>query len=219
MVTGRRLLMYAATLCVLLAICDDGARVSAHIAGQEGQDVVTDPYYRVLDLVFPRPHHVPADFQRIAQEFVLRYLPASEAESQIVISVRRDGSLYIRTYTLPPGAKNIASQVADLFEHTNGSDADQIAKQINVLVREKALPSGSLNKLLARFSTICFHPPLTTTSTTITVDGTQYDLWLATADASHVHYSFFDSKIGQDRKAYPITRWMNEVKRAVKRSE
>lgn len=171
-------------------------------------------YQRVVDLLFPR---APSPGMMGDYYIVLRYLPAFDAETQIIIVKQRHKTFLIRHYYLPKGSKSIAVQVADEIERVGTQSPRELADRIRVEVRDVSLPPATIAELLARFQKLRISPQL---DTRIMIDPTWYELWFrTTSSGSELHFLYGDIDYGQDQKAHPLVHWMNQVREAVESSE
>jgi len=169
-------------------------------------------YHRVLDILFPRePCLLPGG------EFVLilRFVPAFDPESQIVIRKLGERDYAVRYYYLPRGSKNAGIQIADLVEQAGLDDVQELANRIRIQVEDMHLPTTVIADLMARYSQLLVSPVL---DTRVILDPTWYQLWFhTTSSSSDVHFSLAGPDYGHDAKAHPLVRWMNEVKRVVEK--
>src|SRR3989304_4709192 len=94
------------------------------------QVFTSDTYYRVVDVVFPRPSQYERD---IAYTIVLRYLPSFAAESQIVINATQEGGFNVISYTLEGESPNINNDTREFREKVKCTDDPaELAKAVHV---------------------------------------------------------------------------------------
>jgi len=202
-------------LCVFVSLRATGALSPKNAPQYEDLHPGAAIYYRVVDRLFPRK---PLGATPCLILLTLRYMPAFERESQVVISKTLDGGYAVSYYSLPSGSERIGERISRIMQELKVEDPPAIAERIKVCVRNVDVPSGVMHDLMRRYAKLRLSPDLGLDPTTIILDGTTYELWFQiVGSGDKFHISFAGDDYGHDAKAHPLVRWMNEVKRVVEK--
>lgn len=173
-------------------------------------------YFQLVDLVFPRRL-----LQETTSEFVLalRFLPAFDRESQVVISKRLRGGYTVTYYSLPAGSKNLGEQFMQIRLESKIEDPVEIAKRIKADVRNVDVPSSLISGQIDRIAKLPLSPLEELDIGFVHPDATSYQFWLQGVGAPPVEfYVCLNGDVyGQKHKAHPLVRWMNEMKALVEK--
>lgn len=154
---------------------------------------------------------------------ILRYSPSFENNSQIVI-VGRDGKAFVTEYTVNV---NLWQKATEILKSTGREDPTEIAKAITVRKREFEIPFGlsrqwSENLLESVVNDIKpkkFEPNKSNV-TTITLDGTVYELWYSSG-AGELRYLEYGSEVNKrifsDESSF--IRWMKIINREISKRQ
>lgn len=176
----------------------DNPDVNCHVRATE--------YYLTLDKLF---HHEA----RENPSLILRFIPSGETERQIVIDAKSQGVFEVTEFTLPRGSQSVWQQVLDLRDSHPGASAAEFASLIKVERRIAKFKPGVLPKLMKSFEALRISPAL---STKVLMDPSGYDFWyIAVSPCNTLHISISDADYRHDADAYPLVRWMNQMRLAV----
>jgi len=184
------------------------------------QRLSEETYKQVLDLLFPMDVLKDNNFEFA---WVLRFSPSEAADSQIII-IKRAGGIEVTESLSLDG--NVYAKLTETLERTGSGDAVKMAKQIRIRKRVVSVrPSlvqywlddfaRSVNVLIGTNKTEVAGQPGTGI---VFLHGTSYDLKYE-AGAIEVYYSVLGPEIGEASipKTLPLERWMNGVRREIKR--
>jgi len=167
-------------------------------------------YFALLDAVFPHA-------QRHDTYFVLRYIPASETEFQIVITKKDNESYSVESYFLPKGSKRIGDQLLQLKSANPNDTTENLARHIAVEHKSVELDPGTVSELMGSLAAVKISPEL---SSDIAVDAPMYEFWFVAASACNVvHLRVSDPYQDRSPKTHALVRWMKRVRGAIQAAE
>jgi len=172
-------------------------------------------FQRTVNLLFPRKQLREASWKWLLG---LRYWPAFEPESQIVISKRIDEGFIVTLYHLPSGSKNIGGQFTEIVSKSHSEDPSEIAKQIKVLVENVEVPSVQISRQLDRLAHVPVSPIEDLEFGVIHLDETRYEFFLWPDGGPVASYGYYDTETyGKPPRKHPRVVWMDEMKALVDR--
>lgn len=209
--------------CVLLAGAFLGyslyaeQRAATAMTRQRAGDGVSDTTYnQVLDILFPRDVLEPgAEFA-----FVLRYEPAFDVETQIVL-VKRAGLVQVLEYR--PVKGRIETQLNEILRRTRRENAREMARQIRI--RRQVVSAGPNDVKEWRegfYDKVC--PAIAAEKlfnekgeASLIADGTRYRLWYK--GLGSIHYDFIGSGVNSPTgsEEQPFITWMKDIRQLVEK--
>jgi hypothetical protein len=190
-----------------------GAQSQKRQLTKDETDYSHQQYQKILNALFP---HDLGNFRDHTKKYawVLRVGPSFDAESQINITQRWDGSIDVVKHT---ARRNVGYHVYELLaqkgiEDLEDKDIPEIVRLIPIDKQVVKNPGADLKWLLKQFFTLRLSMG---SDVSIMADGTCYDIWYENAQYE-VHFSLQDSNTGQKRYKNPVVQWVNDVLRVVK---
>lgn len=174
-------------------------------------------YDEILNTIFPQPPYSPS-LGRC--RYILRFLPSSHPESEVVIEVTYAGKVNGWLYTV---SGKSAWQTGNEQIQREGASIADIAKSIRVVKRPFSISSKRESTWRAGFvrnlneSDIQLQQEyvklVSKGKAAIVLDGTTYELWFSQG-TSEIHWQLMDSEVNDIHPVghFAIVRWMNKIR-------
>jgi hypothetical protein len=207
-----------AQCCFVCVLCASVAQ-GADAAPQVHPLVSSEAYEQILNLVFPHPE---PSASVIRYEMILRFMPSSHSESEVVIDTYNTGKIQAWLFQVSgPSAWNTANQY---IQKSGREDIAEISKLVQTSKHEimispeqaEAWYSACLKSLRQACAHLGVETSVEKSNGTVSVflDGSTYELWF-TQGTNEIHWRFMDQEVNDSAAVgdSPLAKWMNGVRR------
>jgi hypothetical protein len=164
-------------------------------------------YSQIVERVFKFTEGLPAELAGVRRRIVIRYLPSTGAESQVVVLEGEDGTVRMIEFRVRQGTNSISDATNRALVQNPEAGIQEVLKNIQIERIERP-GHGSIKKLLAVLSSLSIPMGL---GEGICVDGATYEIWVQTA-SNEIHATLSDCAFGEETSSTPIIQWIKLVR-------
>ncbi len=163
-------------------------------------------YAQVVERAFQFSQRIPAEFREMQYRIVVRFLPSSGPESQVVLLGRSDRPIRLIEYRIRKGLPPISQEYNEVLHRNPKASIEEILNRTSV-DRTEELAEESTTRLVAEFFRVSIP---TKVSPSLCMDGATYELWVQTP-SNEIHASLSDCAYGENTASTPIIQWVKAM--------
>lgn len=164
-------------------------------------------YTDVLDQAFQFSRGLPSEFAEADYRLVLRILPSTGLESQVVVYGTEQHLTKVIHYRLKQGTPSISEAYRKTLERDASATVNEVLIGISVERLDEHITLAKAS-LVDRLFTLSIATRL---SPSVCMDGTIYELWVQTP-SNQIHTSLSDCAYGERTESTPLFQWIKEMR-------